>query len=90
MYSAAEADIGATFLNAKEALLIRTTLEELGDPQPPTPMQVDNTTSVGFANNTTKQKRSKAIDMHFYWIRDCTRQGQFKIYWSPGSTNLGD
>ena len=34
MSSSAEADIGATFLNTKDALLIRTTLEELGHPQP--------------------------------------------------------
>ena len=36
--SAAESEIGATFLNANEALPIRTTLEELGHPKPPTPM----------------------------------------------------
>ena len=53
-------------------------------------MQVDNTTPVGFINNTIKQKRSKEIDIRFYWIRDCTRQGEFKIYWAPRSTNLGD
>ena len=70
--------------------MIRTTLEELGHTQPPTPMQVDNTTAVGFANNNIKQKRSKAIYMRFYWIRDCTRQSQFNIYWYPVSTNLGD
>ena len=64
--SSAEAKIGATFLNAKDTLWIHTTLEELGHPQPPTPMQVDNTTEVGFANNTIKQKRSKAIGMRFY------------------------
>ena len=57
MSSAAEADIGATFLNPKDGLPIRTTLEELGHTQPPTPIQVDNTTVVGFANNTIKQKR---------------------------------
>ena len=48
MSSASEAEIGATFLNAKYALSIFTTLEELGYTQPPTPMQVDNTTAVGF------------------------------------------
>ena len=90
MSSAGEAEIGATFLNAKDALPICTNPEELGHPQPPTPMQVDNTTAVGFANNTIKQKWSKAIDMHFYWIIDRTLQGQFKIYWAPRSTNLGD
>ena len=90
MASAAEDDIDATFLHAKDALQIRTSLEELGHPQTPTPMQVDNTTSSGFANNTIKQKRSKAIGMRFYWIIYRTCQGQFKIYWAPGSTNLGD
>ena len=61
----AEAEIGATFINSKENLPILTNLKELGHPQPPTTMQVYNTTSVGFANNTIKQKRSKAIDMRF-------------------------
>ena len=28
--------------------------------------------------------------MRFYWIQDRTRQGQFLIYWKPGSTNLGN
>ena len=38
MSSTADAEIGATFLNAKDALPIRMTLEELGHPQPLTPM----------------------------------------------------
>ena len=28
--------------------------------------------------------------MCFHWIQDRTRQGQFLVYWKPGSTNLGD
>lgn len=90
MGSAAEAEIGATYVNGQEAMPIRTALEEMHHPQPPTPMQVDNTTAVGFANDTIKQKRSKAIDMRFYWIQDRTKQGQFIIYWRPGAQNLGD
>ena len=90
MSSTAEAEIGATFLNDKDALPILTTLKELGHPQPPTRMQVDNTTEVGFVNNTIKQKRLKALDMRFYRIMDCTRQGHFKIYWGPRIINLGD
>jgi hypothetical protein len=90
MGSAAEAEIGASYINGQEAIPIRNTLEELGHPQPPTPMQVDNSTADGFANDTIKQKRSKAIDMRFYWIKDRTRQGQFLVYWRPGTTNLAD
>jgi hypothetical protein len=34
MSSAAEAEIGAVFINAKEGAVLRTILEELGHPQP--------------------------------------------------------
>jgi hypothetical protein len=80
MGSAAEAEIGAAYINAQEAVPIRTTLAEMGHPQPSTPIQVDNTTAVGFANDTMKQKRSKAIDMRFYWVKCRTRQKQFIVY----------
>jgi hypothetical protein len=90
MGSAAEAEIASSYMNGQEAIPIRTTLNEMGHPQPPTPVQVDNSTAEGFANNTIKQKRSKAIDMHFCWIQDPTRQGQFVICWRPGTDNLGD
>jgi hypothetical protein len=88
--SAAEAEIGALFLNGQEALPIRVTLAELGHPQPPTPMQTDNSTAAGLAKDTIKQKRSKAIDMRFYWIKDRVGQKQFLVYWRPGPENLGD
>jgi hypothetical protein len=46
-------------------------------------------TASGIANDTVKQKRSKAMDMHFYWIRDRFHQGQYLVYWSKGATNQG-
>ena len=55
MGSAAETEIGASYMNAQESLPIRVCLEEMGHPQPPTPIQVDNTTAVGFANKTIKK-----------------------------------
>ena len=63
MTSAAEAEIGATFHNVQEAVPIRTTLQELGHPQSPTPIRVDNSTAEGFANGTIKQKK---IQSHQY------------------------
>jgi hypothetical protein len=90
MYSAAEAEIGAVFINAKEGAVLRTTLQEVGHPQPPTPMETDNTTATGYSNGTIKQKRTKAMDMHFYWIKDRVKQGQFDVYWGPGYQNLAD
>ena len=66
MYSVVESEVAGVFFNTKEGTKISTTLEELGYPQPPTPVQVNNTTAVGIVNDTVKQRRSKAIDMHFY------------------------
>jgi len=88
--SAAKAELGALFLNAQTACPIRTALDELGHLQPATPLQTDNSTACGIINDTVKQKRSKAIDMRFYWIRDHTCQGQFYIFWRPGNTNHAD
>ena len=82
--------MAATFYNAKEALPFRVTLAEMGHPQPPTPMEVENETAIGFLKSKMKQKRSKAIDMRFYWVRDRVNQNQFLIYWRPGANNVGD
>ena len=56
--SAMETEVAATFYNAKEARPFRMTLAEMGHPQPPTTMEVDNETAIGFLNSTIKQKRS--------------------------------
>ena len=90
MSSAFEAEIGAAYINGQESIPIHTLLLEIGHPQPATPIQVDNSTADGFANNTIKQKQLKAIKMRFYWIHNGINQGQFLIYWQPGITNLGD
>jgi hypothetical protein len=88
--SAAEAEIGALFLNVKEQVNIRNILHEMGNPQPATPMQADNKTVHGILCGTCKQQRSKAIYMQLYWVRDRAHQGQFDIGWGPSAQNLGD
>ena len=61
MSSVAEAEIGALYMNAIQLLPLRVTCEELGHPQPATPMQMDNNTASGIINGTYNQARSKAI-----------------------------
>ena len=90
MASATEAEVGALFHNAQDACPLRTTLEFLGHPQPATPIQTDNNCAEGILNDTVKQKRSKAIDMRFYWLRDRTKQKQFSIHWKRGKDNHAD
>ena len=90
MSSAAEAEAAGLFHNCQAACGIRTTLEEMGWPQPPTIIMCDNTTAAGIANDTVKPRRTKAMDMRFWWVRDRVRQGQFKIQWAPGISNHAD
>ena len=52
--SAAKAKLGALFLNSKEGMIFRLTLEEFGHPQPKTHVHCNNATAVGIANNTVK------------------------------------
>jgi hypothetical protein len=59
MSSAAEAEIGAVFINAKEGAVLKTKLEELGHKQPPTPMEANNTIATGYSNGTIKHIEKK-------------------------------
>ena len=88
--SAAEAELGALFYNSKEACPFRITLEELGHLQSPTALITDNSTAAAIANDSVKQRRSKAVDMRYYWIRDRVRQGHFTVEWKKGTQNLAD
>ena len=90
MSSAQEAETGAGFYNAKELLPLRQTLEELGHPQGPTPLQFDNMSATQILKNEVSQKRSKAMDMRYYWLRDRAKQQQFHIHWKKGTQNLAD
>ena len=90
MASAAEAEVAALYMNAQELVPMRQCLIELGHHQPPTPLKTDNSTATGILTGTIKQKRSKAIDMRFYWLKDRVKQKQFDVYWEPGLNNLAD
>ena len=60
MSSAAEAELGGLFICAREAVYIRLILKEMGHPQPPTPIQTDNSTAEGDCckqQNTTQANK---------------------------------
>ncbi len=69
MSSAAEAELGTLFLNAKEVVIIRQILTKMGHPQPRTPIQTDNTTAEAVVNNRVLPKRLKAMDMRIHWLK---------------------
>ena len=88
--SVAEAEYAALFLAGRTITNLRNILEDLGYPQKTTNIMCDNSCAVGIVNATVKQKRSKAIDMRYHWIRDQVQQGKLTVTWAEGATNLAD
>jgi hypothetical protein len=88
--SAAEAELGALLLYAKQAKILRLTLEEMGHPQPPTPIHIDNSTTVGIVNNKIKRQKSRSMEMRYFWLLDAQNNELFDFKYHPGLENLAD
>ena len=78
------------YSNTNKAVPMRQLLAEMGHKQPKTPIQTDNTTACGVVNHNIQPQRTKALDMHFHWLRCCDFQGQLRYYWGPGIKNRAD
>jgi hypothetical protein len=63
---------------------------DLGYPQLPTLLLIDNTVAIGLANDAINKKRSKSMDMRFFWLRDWVSQQQFVVEHIPGQHNVAD
>jgi len=63
----------------KEMMLLILNKENK-NPQPPTLIQMDNTTAEGAINNKIQSTRTKAMVMRFHWSRDLEQRKQFQIY----------
>ena len=91
MSSAAKAEIGALYTNARKGVEEQNILRVMGHPQPPTPVQTDNSTAEGIINLQVQPKHTKAMDMRFHWLRDPgVNQKQFRFYLRPGTLQQGD
>jgi hypothetical protein len=88
--SVAEAELAGGFQAAQIAVHFRRILHDLGYPQPPTLLRMDNTVAIGIATETINAKRSKSMDMRFFWIIDRVRQGQFVVKHLSGRWNIAD
>jgi hypothetical protein len=51
----------------------------MGHPQPPTPLQTDNTTGTGYSYDTIKQICTRAMDMWFSWVKYRVKHSQFHV-----------
>jgi hypothetical protein len=87
MSSAAEAELGTLYINAREAIPMRQLLKEMGNKQPKTPIETNNSTAFGVINNNFQPQCTKAMDMQFHWLRCRKSQNRFKYYWRPRTNN---
>ena len=90
MTSAADAEIAALFINTRQSIPTRRLLEEMGHKQPPTPVQTDNTTALGFVTQNMQPKSTKSTDMQHWYLRNQEDRKQFRYYWSQGKNNDAD
>jgi len=75
------------FTNVQEGCALQTMLQEMGWPHDTTQeITTNNSCAEGFTNRTMKQKKTKAMDMHYY---RCS-QKQYFILWHHGSPNLAN
>lgn len=91
MASASETELAALFYGCKEAIPLRTALQEMGHPQPgPTPVTTDNSTALGLSMKTMIPKASKAMDMRFQWLKCRRAQQLFRFLWAKSQLNRAD
>ena len=88
--SASESEVAALFYNCKAAIPLRIALQEMGHPQPSTPVITDNSTAEGLINRTMIPKRAKSYDLRFNWLKCREAQRQFKLIWKKGKLNRAD
>ena len=88
--SAAESELAAAFMNAKEVAYMRHILQAMGYPQHRTPIITDNSFVFTLTNGTCNQKRSRSMDMRFNWLEDRVAQNQFEVIWCKGHINIAD
>ena len=77
MSSAAEAKLGALFINAKMAVSMQCTLKEMGHLQTCTSIQTNNLTAHALLTKTIPPKTLKAVDLQFHWLHCRKAQDQY-------------
>jgi hypothetical protein len=90
MASATKSELAALFVTAREMIPHRQTLISMGWPQLKSPIQADNSTTIGVTNKMIVPRRAKMMDKHFWLLRCHAFQDQFHYYWDAGSKNWAD
>ena len=91
MSSTDTAGLEALYLNACKGVKIQNRMVEMGHAHPTSPIQTDNSTADSIINVHIQPKYTKAMDMQFFWLQNCSiNKKQFCFFWRLGTTNLAD
>ena len=88
--SSCEAEYMAQADAAQEAVHIKSLLAELGFPQDPIPVMVDNQGAKALAENDMVSQRSKHIAVKHHFVRACVKEQQLVLQWIPSEENRAD
>jgi hypothetical protein len=77
MALAAESELAALFITAREMIPHCQTLITMGWPQPKSSIQMDNSTAAGVTNKTIVPRGAKMMNVHFWWLHCRKSQDQF-------------
>ena len=90
MSSVQESETGPCFINGKYSATLCNALNKMGHIQGTTPIQFHNIVADGIITEIVIQRRSKAMDMRFYWLCDQCLQKYFHVHWKQGQHNIED
>jgi hypothetical protein len=89
--SSTEAEFVASNAAGKEALAIRSLLNELGYKVPsPTPLLVDNQSSIQVSKNPEHHGRMKHLDRSYFWLREQVMHKKIAPSYLPTEDNPAD
>ena len=89
--STQEAEYMAAYEAAREAIWLRTLLQELGYPSmAPTAIYADNNACIALAKGTAVSAAAKAIDIKYHYVREKSAVGLISLVYVPTRSNLAD
>ena len=88
--SSTEAEFMAMSDCSRQATWLHILLGEIGYDIRQIPICGDNQGSIFMSANPITEKRSKHIDLRYYYIRDRLAEGIVEVYFIPGSENPAD
>jgi len=88
--SSTEAEYMAMSDTCRQITWIQSLFQELGYDLVPTPICGDNQGSIFIRSNPVQERRTKHIDIHYHYIRECIKDGKVSVYFVPGNENPAD